>query len=134
MDITTKLSPHFRLAEFLHHGSTEGITADVLENLRLLAKQLETVRAFFGQPIIINSGFRTPAHNAAVGGEPNSYHLKGMAADIVVQRIPAHDVQVMLRDWAGGMGCYAHFTHLDIRPYKARWSQSASPGAADSAT
>jgi hypothetical protein len=32
--------------------------------------------------MIIDSGFRCPAHNLAVGGNPNSAHLLGLAADI----------------------------------------------------
>ncbi len=35
-----------------------------------------------GAPIVINSGYRSPAVNAAVGGARNSQHLTGCAADI----------------------------------------------------
>ena len=43
---------------------------------------LESVRNELGKPVVITSGYRTPAHNEKVGGKPNSSHLKGLAADI----------------------------------------------------
>jgi uncharacterized protein YcbK (DUF882 family) len=42
------------------------------------------LRGYAGFPFIINSGFRCPAHNAAVGGKPDSAHLTGEAADIFI--------------------------------------------------
>jgi hypothetical protein len=41
----------------------------------------EEIREEWGQPLIINSGFRCPAHNKAIGGEPLSAHLWGLALD-----------------------------------------------------
>jgi uncharacterized protein YcbK (DUF882 family) len=52
-------------------------------------------------------------------------HLSGMAADIVVPGMPASELQRFLRNWSGGMGSYAHFTHVDIRPYPARWDDAS---------
>ena len=53
------------------------------ENLNALAEEvLEPVRERLGKPIVVNSGFRCPVHNAAVGGVANSQHTKGEAADI----------------------------------------------------
>jgi hypothetical protein len=49
-----------------------------------------------------------------------------MAADIVILGISAEEVQRRLSGWSGGMGCYADFTHLDTRPYRARWCESGS--------
>jgi len=118
-----QLSPHFTLGEFLHDESIEGVTLDVIENLRLLSKELEGVRKLLGdKPIKILSGFRTPEHNRAVGGVKGSQHLYGKAADIVVDGIPPHKVQKALADWPGGMGAYSNFTHLDVRGFRARWS------------
>jgi uncharacterized protein YcbK (DUF882 family) len=45
-------------------------------------EKLDRVRARAGFPFIINSGYRTGAHNAKVGGSPNSSHKKGLAVDI----------------------------------------------------
>lgn len=119
-DPEQQLTPHFRLREFLHDD--DPLPSDgIIRNLILLAQRLETVRQLFDRPILIHSGYRTPAHNKAVGGVKNSFHLKGMAADIVIPGISAEEVQRRLNGWSGGMGCYADFTHLDIRPYRARW-------------
>lgn len=44
--------------------------------------RLDTLRDRWGKPIHINSGFRTPAHNAMQpDAKPNSAHLRGKAAD-----------------------------------------------------
>ena len=49
----------------------------------LLIDTLDIIRAELGCPIYITSGARCPAHNAAVGGVPDSYHICGLAADCV---------------------------------------------------
>ena|SRR6185295_9788417 len=43
---------------------------------------LDKIRAKVGFPLQVNSGFRTAAHNHAVGGVSSSAHTKGIAADI----------------------------------------------------
>lgn len=120
MDRDTQLTPHFNLSEFIRPQDPMPSKA-VLANLQRLAERLEKVRALVGKPIKITSGYRTAAHNKAVGGAPGSYHLKGMAADIIVPGMSAPRVQGILHDWNGGMGSSTGFTHLDIRAYKARW-------------
>ncbi len=45
---------------------------------------LDKARGISGVPYVITSGLRTPEQNAAVGGEPNSSHLRGLACDIAV--------------------------------------------------
>lgn len=53
------------------------------ENLKNLVEQvLDPVREWYGKPVLVNSGFRSPALNRAVGGVPSSQHVKGEAADI----------------------------------------------------
>ena len=58
-------------------------TADIEVNLRRLVENvLDPLREAWGRPITVNSGYRCPALNAAVGGSRTSHHLRGMAADI----------------------------------------------------
>ncbi len=48
-----------------------------------LCVMLDKARGIAGIPFVITSGFRTAEQNKAVGGVPNSAHLKGLAADIL---------------------------------------------------
>ena len=90
-----RLSEHFTLGEMC---KTSAKTADGnipshvhIENLRRLCGWLEMLRDEWNRrygegddPIVINSGYRSPQVNAAVGGVKGSNHLTGCAADIRV--------------------------------------------------
>ncbi len=71
-----KLTDHFDSDEF-----TDPDTGECKMDPMFMAK-LEGARTLAGIPFIITSGYRSPAHNAAVGGKPDSAHLEGRAADI----------------------------------------------------
>ena len=74
------MSEHFQPKEFASKdGKPSPYPLVVQQGLYDL---LEMLRAKFGKAIYINSGYRSPEHNAAVGGVKNSYHVQGMAADI----------------------------------------------------
>ncbi len=80
----TRLSPHFRLGEFLNLGKySDNIpTMQHVANLTYgCLMLLEPARQVVG-PILINSGFRSSRVNALVGGVRNTQHLLGQAADI----------------------------------------------------
>lgn len=56
---------------------------DVPENVKTLVENvLDPLREKYGKPIRVNSGFRCPNHNLAVGGATGSQHMKGEAADV----------------------------------------------------
>ncbi len=59
----------------LPNGIEENVEA-LMENV------LEPARERLGKAIVVNSGFRCPLHNAAVGGVASSQHVKGEAADV----------------------------------------------------
>ena len=72
-----KLSEHFELVEFLvsETAARQGIanepTPEVIDNLRRLCESvLEPLRVKIGRPVVITSGYRSPALNRAVGGSP----------------------------------------------------------------
>ena len=50
-----------------------------------LADTLQEIRDYIGKPIVIVSGCRCETHNRKVGGVPESAHMKGEAADIMVK-------------------------------------------------
>lgn len=89
-----------------------------------LVNRLEALRQLIGRPVLVNSGFRCPEHNRAVGGAKNSYHLRSMAADI---RSPGLSVSqlVSLAEQVGftGIGTYQTlgFVHVDVRSVNVRW-------------
>ena len=58
-------------------------TKDITLNLtNLVLKILDPLREKYGKPIIVNSGYRCPELNKAVGGSKTSDHQYGLAADI----------------------------------------------------
>lgn len=82
-----QLTPHFTLAELTRSDTARRLGIDNtptrhhLANLHVLAAKLEEVRALLGKPIIITSGYRSPALNRAVDGSATSSHCEGLAAD-----------------------------------------------------
>lgn len=83
------LSDNFTLEEMVRSTTAEarGIdntpSQDEIENLKELAVNvLQPIRDRYGKPIYINSGYRCPSLNRAVGGVSNSQHKIGHAADI----------------------------------------------------
>ncbi len=123
-----QLSAHFALSEFASKDGA-GTPKSVVANLKKLAKELEVLRAATGgKAISITSGYRSPSHNAAVGGATKSRHMTGQAADIVVSGMSASAVYNLISKLIsqgkmkeGGLGRYSSFTHYDIRGYRARW-------------
>lgn len=82
-----QLGEYFTLHEMV--ATSTGLFNDPydqeLANLtRLVVLVLDPLRALMGK-ITVTSGFRSPLVNQAVGGADNSYHLKGLAADIIVE-------------------------------------------------
>jgi uncharacterized protein YcbK (DUF882 family) len=94
----------------------------------LLVDMLSLIQERFDyrRPIRLISGYRTPATNASLPfAAPNSLHMRGMAADIVVPGLAQADVcslALMFSQHLGfmGVGWYGSFTHVDIGP-KASW-------------
>lgn len=77
------LSPHFSSEELTrtHTGIPNMPSGEALARLSETAKQLEKVRALLGGPLMISSGYRSPAVNKAVRGVSTSAHCLGYAAD-----------------------------------------------------
>lgn len=92
------VSPHFSWDELTRTGQTALQAANRAEaeqyraSLTKLATDiLEPIRAKFG-PVKINSAFRGPSVNAAVGGSKTSQHMKGEAADIVAPSVSVEEL------------------------------------------
>jgi uncharacterized protein YcbK (DUF882 family) len=126
----TWITDHFRLDEFRCSDGTP-VPEKYYENVTLLCRELELIRAAYARPVTILSGYRSPKYNAAIGGAKNSFHMKGMAADIVVAGVSASNLYKQIsyminhespRLYNGGVGRYKNFVHYDIRAVPARWN------------
>jgi len=117
IDRKHKLSENFTLGEFLHKGvEVDSLPVYIIQNLTKLARELQKVRTKIGKPFVITSGYRTPAHNKAVGGAKNSWHMKGLAADFQVKGMTADEAREAIGDWNGGVELGIPWVHLDLGP------------------
>lgn len=69
-------------AEILNKHDVSNPLTPVMEgNLRRLLDAINKLRLAYGKPMVVSSGYRPPAHNAKIGGAPNSCHLVCAAVD-----------------------------------------------------
>jgi len=122
-----KLSPHFSLGEFYEAGHAPPVwIVPALEELCSL--YLEPLRRAYGATTV-HSGWRSQAHNAAVGGAPASFHMGrrtptlAAAADVSCRTgTPREWYAALLQLGPGGLGLYSTHVHVDNRPgQRARW-------------
>ena len=98
------LSPNFTLEEMtrseyaLRRGWPNDPDDKALANLKRVALLLEKVRAEVNRPIIVTSGYRSPNINSAIGGQKNSQHMLGCAADIRAIDLSADDLMMAIVD------------------------------------
>ena len=108
-----QIDTNFKLYEFQSPD-----TQTVMLDPELLGR-LQNVRDRLARPVNVASGYRTPAHNAAVGGAPGSFHMKGMAADITVKGITIDQLADTCKQ-AGFRGVIIYrgdgHVHVDTRP------------------
>jgi uncharacterized protein YcbK (DUF882 family) len=121
-----KLTANFSMGEFNTRNAP--LSDSVKANIITLAKNLQVLRDEIGRSIQITSGYRSPQHNASVGGAKNSRHLLGDAADIKVQGMTpkqvAEVIERLIREGKmleGGIGIYKTWVHYDTRGTRSRW-------------
>lgn len=88
----------------------------------VLVAQLQAIRNYFGKSVNVTSGYRCAALNQAVGGDPNSSHMQGMAADIVVSGVKP-EVVAQFAESMGivRIGLYDSFVHIGSGDVKRFW-------------
>ena len=94
-----KLTENFSLHEMiksetaLRQGLDNTPTEEVTHNLRTLCQEiLQPVREYYKKGVKVNSGYRSPNVNAAVGGSRTSDHCRGQAADIEIPGVANYDL------------------------------------------
>lgn len=122
-----KLSENFNLQEFACKDGA-AVPIGLIGNVNELAKNLQALRDYLGEPVRINSAYRTADYNKKIGGVSESQHLLCKAADITVKSKTPKQLAAVIEDLIeqgkmkqGGIGVYPGFVHYDIRGTKARW-------------
>jgi zinc D-Ala-D-Ala carboxypeptidase len=98
--------------------------------------KLQALRDRLGKPMVVNSAYRSPEHNQAVGGAAGSKHLEGLAYDVRMENHnPAEYIAAAIAVGFTAIGTYPqqNFVHADARGSVARWGeafpvQEATPG------
>lgn len=102
-------------------GSVSSISPSLFLLLDGVHRRLEAGQ----RPLILFSGYRSPVYNRQLSRRDrrvarNSYHMKGMAADVAVGEVRLSDIRDAARDFCGGgVGTYSDFVHLDVGPVRS---------------
>jgi hypothetical protein len=90
-----------------------------------LVRTVDAIRAKLGKPITINSGVRCQEHNDELpGSAKNSYHVRGMAADLHCNTATPVEMKAAaeaVMGKTGGIGLYQWGIHVDVGKY-SRWN------------
>lgn len=129
LSVNVNLTKNFTLSELIisqtaaRRGLDNSPSELVKSNLKLLAeKVLQPVRDNFNKPVVISSGYRSPAVNTAVGGSSKSQHILGQAADFIIPGIDNYVVanwiknnlkydQLILEFYLGGNSGWVHVAY-----------------------
>ena len=94
-----KLSENFSLEELIRSATATKLGIDNtpdeehLNNLQVVVDEIaQPLRDHFGKPVRINSGYRSPALNDAIGGSKKSQHSKGEAIDLEIDGVSNMEV------------------------------------------
>lgn len=115
-----RLSKNFTVKEFACSDGTDTVFISLA-----LVNLLQKIRDHFGKAVIINSAYRTEAHNKAIGGATYSQHKYGLAADIHINGVTPKEIAAYVETLlpsSGGIGIYKSFCHIDVRRVKSRWN------------
>ena len=100
-----KLSENFSLDEVIRSATATKLGIDNipeqehLDNLQVVVDEIaQPLRDHFGKPVRINSGYRSPALNEAIGGSTKSQHSKGEALDLEIDGVSNLEVADWITD------------------------------------
>ena len=125
--MSDKLTENFSLSEFKCRDGTD-VPEELMENVQLLADNLQVLREHLGLSTRVISGYRTPTYNRKIGGARKSQHMLAKAADIKISGLSPSEIKEAIEGlikggkmMKGGVGLYKTFTHYDVRGRNARW-------------
>ncbi|PIR25591.1 MAG: hypothetical protein COV43_04395 [Deltaproteobacteria bacterium CG11_big_fil_rev_8_21_14_0_20_42_23] len=124
------ISPHFKLYEIdCRDGAPVPFFCLKKYALKLIP-HLETIRALYNEPMIVNSWYRTERYNTLVGGVKTSWHKKAAACDFWFVNHSSNevynDILKLINEGKipnGGLGLYDGFVHYDTEDTGERWDK-----------
>ncbi len=119
-----RISKNFWLDEF--HCKGEDCCDHLVKIDSQVVNGVQKLRNEVDKPLLITSGYRCSDHNKNVGGQPNSYHLSGLAADVTVTHFNIRELARLAFSVGFGtviaypqgilkQNSYRGFIHLDVR-------------------
>lgn len=85
-----------------------------------LVSLIKRLEGHYRKPVVITSGYRSPAHNRSVSGAKRSLHMSCSAADLQIPGVSKWEIARQVRTWPGrgGVGTYCHTesVHIDVGP------------------
>lgn len=134
MMLDAKGVKHFTAAEMLTLGAAHKRTGKntlppfhILSNIVKTAVLADAIREEVGRPLAVLSGYRSPAHNKAIGGAEASRHMWFQALDLSCRDVPAGElfrIADKLAKWKRlqcGIGLYEWGIHIDTGWHDRRW-------------
>ena len=122
-----QLTKNFHIDEFKCRDGSP-VPDEYIENVKLLAENLQKLRDRIGIPIKITSGYRSLEYNTKIDGAKKSQHLLAKAGDLIVNGVTTTELRDTILQlieegemMQGGVGLYRHFVHYDVRGFKRRW-------------
>ena len=122
-----KLTENFSLWEFKCRDGTD-VPDELMDNVKLLAQNLQVLRDYVGKPVRVISGYRSPTYNRKIGGARRSQHMLAKAGDIKISGLTPSKIKAIIvkliregKMMKGGVGLYRTFVHYDVRGRNARW-------------
>lgn len=122
-----RFTKNFAVSELACKDGTP-VPKDLYDNAKAICERAQVLRDFLGSALLVNSGYRTPAYNAKIGGADKSWHLQAGALDL---RAPGWSAELLAEVYEGlirikavpdgGLGKYDTFIHIDIGPAR-RWN------------
>lgn len=115
-DKETQVSPHFKLKEFMCRG-----VKDLVVLNKDMVEIAEKLRKWVGEPIRINSAYRSPSYNKSIGGFQFSRHQNCEAIDVNINPANIKDKKAFEEYlWSVGVkevGYYwdSGFVHLGLK-------------------
>lgn len=129
-NISQRLSENFTVGEMINSQTAirqkvlmQYVSqTEILGNMKLLANNvLQPARNQFKDSMFITSGYRSFQLNQAVGGAQNSLHLKGLAADIMVNSGRARLIEILKNMDLHELIIYPNFVHVS---WKELWREN----------